>query len=212
VRNLLDLMAVDVPEGEHGRLAVTRFDTRDPQYAIENMRYALDGRAPIPGVYTHLSIGGRTWMSDTTAERRDHIGPAVEVADRGGRVLIGGLGLGMILRVALLAHTVSTSAVTAVDVVECDEDVIALVGPHYQAMAADHGVDLTIHHDDMMKIKWPPGTTWDVAWFDIWPDLCVDNLQDMARLRRSYSRRSGWCDCWGRHILLRERARGRWSW
>lgn len=210
-----DLMAVDVPEGTHGTVAVERFEIGRNDLA--NLREAWHGgRDALPGTYTKLTRNGRLWMSDTTAERRDHGSVAAEImrAGRlseqgetdpdGARILIGGLGLGMILRVALL-----TPGVGHVDVVEIDPDVIALVGPHYQAMADEHGVSLAIYRNDVYDVKWPVGTRWSVVWFDIWPDLCTDNLASMAKLRRSYGRRAGWCECWGRHMLLRHRQQER---
>jgi hypothetical protein len=115
----------------------------------------------------------------------------------------------MILRVAL-----RTEEVRHVDVVEIDPDVLALVGPHYEALAAERGKTLVLHEADLFTVKWPVGSRWDVAWFDVWGDVSTDNLTEMSKLRRSYARRAGWQDCWGRHRLLamreRERAAGWW--
>lgn len=197
--SIMDLMQVDIPEGVHGSVAVERFEVE--RSSIANLHLALHGaRDALPGTYTKLTRNGRLWMSDTTAERRDHHEPAHQIRQRGGRVLIGGLGLGMIVNVAL-----RTDGVEHVDVVEIDPDVIVLVGPHYERVAQERGVGFKIHQADMYQITWPAGTRWDVAWFDIWPDLCTDNLKQMAKLRRSYGRRTGWNDCWGRHQLLRYR-------
>ena len=205
-RSLSDDMAVDVPDGEYGNCRVERFVIGD--HDIQNVIMAFHGgRDARPGTYTRMYHKGVLWMSDTTAERRDHIYPATMIDRSGGRVLIGGLGLGMILRVALL-----TPGVTEVDVVEINPDVIALVGPHYQKMAEREGKRLTIHCADMYEIRWPAGTRWDVAWFDIWPNLCEDNLEEMGKLGRSYGRRCGWYGCWGKELLLAERRRTANAW
>ena len=83
----------------------------------------------------------------------------------------------------------------------------------YQAMAAAHGKSLSIIAADLMTLKWPPQARWDVAWFDVWPNLCTDALDSMAALRRSYGRRAGWCECWGRgHLLDRRRQEKRMGW
>ena len=198
MRSFTSDMAVDVPEGGHGAVTVERFTIGTDDF--QNFR--MGGRAARPGTYTMLCRKGELWMSDTTAERMDHFEAAREIDARGGRILIGGLGLGMILRVALL-----TPKVAHIDVVEIDPDVIALVGPHYQAMAAARGKSLSIIQADLTTVKWPPQTRWDVAWFDIWPDLCTDALDSMAALRRSYGRRADWCECWGREWLLDRRRR-----
>lgn len=205
-RCLTDDMAVDVPEGEHGACRVEKFEIG--RHDIQNVTEGA--RSAFPGMYTKLTRGGTLWMSDTTAERRDHIMPAIEIDRRGGRMLIGGLGLGMILRVALL-----TPSVTHVDVIEINEDVIALVGPHYEQMAAENDVELVVHHADMYEIKWEKGTRWNVGWFDIWPDLCEDNLVEMGRLGRSYGRRCNWTGYWGKELLQAERRRtanAPWRW
>lgn len=197
-RSLTGDMAVDVPEGEYGACRVERFEVG--RHDIRNFHYGA--RSAAPGTYTMLTRNGTLWMSDTSAERRDHIFAAHEIDSRGGRVLIGGLGLGMILRVALL-----TPSVTHVDVVEINEDVIALVGPHYEHLAAEKGIELVVHHADMYEIRWEKGTRWDVGWFDIWPNLCEDNLVEMGKLGRSYGRRCDWTGYWGKELLQIERRR-----
>ena len=203
MRSITNDMAVDIPTGSHGPVTVEKFTVEDN---LQNMM--LGWRRCQPGIYTSLRRNGRLWMSDTSAERMDHLSAALEIERRGGRVLLGGLGLGMILRAAIL-----TKGVTHIDVVEIDADVIALVGPHYQKMAAERNISLTIHQADLMTIKWPSSTHWNVAWFDIWPELCTDSLDEMASLRRSYGRRADWCDCWGRELLLsRRRQEKRMGW
>lgn len=200
--NWADSMTVTVPEGESGSVKVQRFTV--PKESLEGLRLAFQGRPVTPGDYTRLLRNGLVWMSDTPAEKRDHLEAATAIRKHGGRVLIGGLGLGMILQVALREPTVSH-----IDVVELDPDVIKLIGPHYEAMAVEFGKTLTIFEADLFAIRWPAGTRWNVAYFDVWADACTDNLDEMAKLRRSYGRRSDWCDCWGRLDLLRRRRQER---
>ena len=192
--SLMDSMAVDIPEGRKGNLCVERFDvTRD---SLENMRLMFQpgNRSCRPGVYTRLleeapgqddvpeeRRRGTLWMSDTTAERRDHLEAAMAMRDHGGHVLIGGLGLGMIVRCALLA-----TAVEHVEVLERNPDVVALVGPHYERMAEQLGKQVTIRTTDALTWEPPKGAFWSVVYFDIWPDLCDDNLPEMATLGRRF--------------------------
>jgi predicted membrane-bound spermidine synthase len=139
-------------------------------------------------------------MSDTDAEWRDHSEAIYRIQRAETRsVLINGLGLGMVVQAAL-----DTDHVERVDVVEKDQRVIDLIGPHYT-----RDPRVTIHHGDAYTIKWPVGAYWDVAWSDIWLELNADNLDGMATLRRRYARRTGWHDCWGRMLLVAERARWR---
>jgi hypothetical protein len=189
--NLRELMTVDVPAGDVRGLRVERFtvDSTSPGH----LREVLRGRGTRPGTYTRLLAGHRLWMTDTDAERQDHMPAARRIAQTGTRrVLINGLGLGMVLRVAL-----AMDHVEHVDVVEIDDRVIELVGAHYTDPR------LTLHHADAydQARRWPAGSRWDVVWHDIWPDLCTDNLDGMARLHRSYGRRAGWQGSWGKTLL-----------
>ena len=211
-----DRMHVTVPEGEVDGLRVSRFEVKDlDDYTeadegrtdllspMENARMIRDGRGCEPGWYTKLCDHNEPdehghpllWMSDTTAERLDH---AVAVAyiqmGRAERVLINGLGLGMVLQAAL-----SYDRVQHVDVVEADERVIKLVGPHY---TKDHRVNI-IHADAYEQTTaWPRGTRWDAAWSDIWPSISSENLDGMDRLHAFYRRRSGWHGMWCRKECL----------
>lgn len=100
------------------------------------------------GTFTRLCRNGAVWMSDTVAEQRDHgeIRYQMSAWDRCERpwsLLIHGLGIGMILHWAL-----QSKHCERIDVVELDADVITLIGAHYDQMAADAGIALTIHHGD----------------------------------------------------------------
>lgn len=192
---------VDVPEGECDGIRVQRF-TVDPFNA--SMSFIRDpGRGVSPGEYTRLIEGKHhIWMSDTPAEWLDHW----PITDRlraptSKRVLINGLGLGMIVKAAL-----DYEHVERVDVVESDKRVISLVGPHY---TTDERV--TIHHADAFEQSkaWPKGTRWNLAWHDIWADLNEDNLGEMATIHRSYGRRVDWQGSWGKEDLIRQRNRER---
>jgi hypothetical protein len=193
----LDDYKVDVPEGECDGAVVKRFEvTRE---SLENLRLSFAGRGCIPGTYTQLTVDGVLWMSDTTAEIRDHLTPILQARrDREARrVLINGLGLGMVLKAILAVPWIEH-----VDVVEIDKRVISLVGPTY---TADPRVNI-IEADAYAQAKaWPPGTRWDLAWHDIWTDPSTDTLDDMTRLHRSYGRRVRWQGSWGREMLLRQR-------
>jgi hypothetical protein len=192
-----DAMTVTVPEGSIGTLRVERF-TVEPE-SIENMLLMFKGgRQTKPGTYTALKDGRTLWMSDTDAEKRDHMEALHAIRSwQAKRVLINGLGLGMVLGAAL-----TFDHVEHVDVIEKDERVIELVGPHYA------GSRVTIHHADAYEqaANWPAGMRWDVAWHDIWAHLREDNLPEMARLHRSYGRRVDWQGSWGKKLTEAHRA------
>lgn len=190
-------LKVDVPEGVHGRAKVERFTVDQQGATFHQLRCLINGfgaRGILPGTYTRLSAGGVLWMSDTPAEIRDHLGALGRVQDsfRAGcapRVLLHGLGLGVVLRGAFeygAAH---------VTVVERDPDVLALVGPHWKERYGDR---LALIEGDALTWCPPRGQRWDVVWHDIWPTICGDNLRDMHRLHRRFGRRAGWQGSWCR--------------
>lgn len=187
--SLYDRMDVTVPDGEIRGLRVSRFEVK--KGSLEGWKNAIQGRGTPDGWYVRLEDlkTGTLWMSSVRAEKRDHVGAVLQMeSPTCGRVLINGLGLGMVLAAAL-----SFDHVKHVDVVESDDRVIELVGPHY---TSDPRVK--IHHADAFKQAkaWPKGSRWDVAWSDIWPEISADNYEGMKTLNRSYGRRSGWHGCW----------------
>lgn len=136
-----EAMTVTVPPGISGTVEVRRFEITEQQAARSFLRGR--GRGVPAGTYTGLYRNGSLWMSDTPDEKRDHLPILNAVREHAAeRVLVNGLGLGMVVA-ALLA----TESVRHVDVVDTDPDVIALVGPHYEDIAAACGKN---HHD-------PPG-------------------------------------------------------
>lgn len=201
--SLMDAMAVDLPEGEADGLRIQRFEIgpNDPGNLRERIRGS--GRQTREGTYTRLILNGQLWMSDTDAERRDHM-LVLREAERveARRVLINGLGLGMVIKGLL-----SFEHVEHVDVVERDQRVADLVGPHYTQTGR-----VAVHIGDAYEQcrRWPRGTRWDVGWSDIWADVSTDDLPDMARLNRSYGRRCGWHACWGQELIIRESRRRGW--
>lgn len=187
LRDFYRAMTVDVPEGEYDGMKIDRF-TIEPGNIHAGLM-ALRGRGTPPGTYTRLRGDGKFWMSDTQAEKQDHIGAVMKADDlKAERILINGLGLGMVLKAFL-----TMDHVQHIDVVEIDERVIKLVGPHY---AKDPRVNIIHANAYEQAKKWPSGTRWDVGWSDIWPDPSTDDLKEMAILNRSYGRRCTWHGCW----------------
>ena len=175
---------VTVPEGTAGLWSIERFTVE--VNSLERLRAVRDGRAMPAGTYTRLRHMHRgTIMSDTPAEKRDHMGFIWEAK---GRVLINGLGLGMCLGAVLLKN------VESVTVVEMDADVISLVADHY----ADPRV--TIVHASAFDYQPPKGAHYNAVWHDIWDAICSDNLPEMHRLHHKYGRRADWQGSWGREI------------
>lgn len=164
----------------------------------------IHGRGTANGDYTRLMTArGGLMMSDTDAERSDHLGFIRLAQHSGGHVLIGGLGLGCVLRCVLLDdQTAGGDRVEKVTVVEHEQAIIDWVAPTIN----DPRVEYV--QGDVYEWKWPKGARFSAVWMDIWQQLSTDDLADMTRLRRRYSRVSDWNDCWGRTDLLRLRRQG----
>jgi hypothetical protein len=207
--DLMDRMAVTVPEGVSGFMVIKRVVIKSGSTA--NWKNKLEGRGTRPGEYTRLveyengrnigtelfGFGDTVWMSDVDAERQDHL-PAVRRISQPEtkRVLINGLGIGMVLQAAL-----SFDHVRHIDVVESDTDVIKLAGPHYSADSRVH-----IHHADAYRQghEWPDGTRWDVIWSDIWPTITTDNAEMMRLLKLIYTDKTAWHGFWSADTMRKK--------
>ncbi len=199
---------VTVPDGERGEWRVSKFTVTEAQSKFDALRGAIKGHGRFcrPGTFTSLSRNGYLVMSDTDNERRDHLAPIYFFRPGSdfvpGRLLLSGLGLGMILNAALLRPDLFAF----MEVVERERDVIDLVHPHYlKTFGPDRFV---IHHADIFEWRLPKEARWDYAWHDIWPDLCTDYLPEMTRLKRKFSRRIRSQGCWSQHLLLGAKRRG----
>lgn len=110
-----------LPEGADGNWKVERFTVSEEESDLDMLRsLGRGGRYVRPGTYTRLTRNGAVIMSDTSDEIRDHLGAIMQAT---GRVLIHGLGLGMVARACLLKPEV-----THVTIVERSSSVVKIVG------------------------------------------------------------------------------------
>lgn len=177
-------------EATSGRLRITHMENTEWKGWITQDQ--LEGRMVPPGRWTQLveekeDGGRRIWMTDTPVEVADQM-EFYDVAH--GRVLINGLGLGMMQEWILK----DKPCVVHLDIVERDPDIINLIAPYFEP----YGERVTIHHADAYKMEWPPGTEWDVVYHDIWPDISAGNLDGMKQLMKKYGGRALWQGCWAR--------------
>lgn len=182
---------VSIPSGERGMWKVEKIEIDKEQAEFSKLRAVFDGRGRLEaGTYTRLHHRTRgIVMSDSPDEMRDHLEIVIRAT---GHVLINGLGLGMVI-----AAVLRRPAVERVTVIEIDPDVIALVAPHY---ACDR---LEVIQSCAYSWKPPKGAHYGAVWHDIWDTLCGDNLAQMTRLKRKYSRRCDWQGCWGEDFIRR---------
>jgi len=198
----------DVPEGQSGDWKIRRFvvnDKHDRVMQLSDMFHT--GRYVPAGTYTGLyrktnSWGGdqayRVVMSDTPDEIWDMIDPIIHAE---GKVLIVGLGLGVVLNAAAMHEDV-----THIDIVEKSGDVLKLVQEHYEGKFPGK---LNFIQIDIHDFRPQKGTHWDYIWFDIWDDICTDNLAEMAKLARRFGRLATRKGYWGKDVALAERRRSR---
>jgi hypothetical protein len=206
--DLYEKYRVSVPEGRAGPWRIERFLVTQRDARMSQLRATLNpqrnDRSVSPGWHTGLYHDERgVIMSDTRSEVIEHLDAIWRIQlPTAQRVLVHGLGLGMILRVALMQEHVRW-----VDVVELDHDVISLTAPHYEEMDDQlqraWGVQypeprFKVHHANAYTHRFRPGTRWDVCWHDVWDTISTDNLPRMERLHRRYGGRCGWQGSWAK--------------
>lgn len=175
-----------VPEGTQGIAKIEHFTVSRRE---EQLRAILHPDEYIPpGRYVRLLINGEIAMSNTPMEQRTN---QFVVWKAKGDVLIAGLGIGLILS-PILAKT----EVRHVTVIEKYQDVIDLVAPYYASPR------LTVICADIFM--WKPSEKFDTIYFDIWPAITVDNLEDIAVLHRRgahWKKPGAWMDSWNAEHL-----------
>lgn len=197
---------VTVACGEKGNFVIKHYTVTEEEAKFENVRgvfsfsWRCGSRRVEPGTYTVMydkrrgrSLGNSVIMSDTPAEMRDH---SYFIYQAKGKVLVNGLGLGVVLHNLLLKDEVEH-----ITVVEIEPDVIALVGPHYKTMGNGR---LNIIQADALTYDPRKGVKFDAIWHDIWPAICEDNIPTMSTLHRRYGRRltpAGFQDSWCRGAI-----------
>ncbi len=195
---MLDEYKVSVPEGVSGDWSIQKFEVGGG--GISNIRNRISaittGRYVPDGDYTRLKYKKTLVMSDTPDEIRDHLGI---IHESKGNVLLVGLGLGVVLQAVA-----KKEEVIHIDVIEKSQDVLDLVQGHYVNMFPGK---ITFIQADIFEWKPDKHDYWDCVWFDIWNDLCTDNLDEMATLHRKFGRKARWKGSWGKSFLRYQRDR-----
>jgi len=187
-----------VPEGEKGTAKVKHYDVGKGD-SFRTMLSHRPGLTHVPeGRYCKLIVDGYLVMSDTQMERSSNL---TFILNANGHVLIGGLGLGMIVHPLMSNDDVST-----VTVVERSPDVIDLIQP-----TLPNGKPVTVICADIFEWDRDRSIKYDTIYFDIWPDICEDNLKEIARLHQRYKyalnreNEKCWMGSWMQSFLRSER-------
>lgn len=197
------ILKSDLPEGISGDWEIKKYSVSKHDAEIFNIRGAFSsmGHYSIqPGNYIKLTYKDDVVMSDTPNELSSH---RMFVWDAKGRLLIVGLGLGIVLRAVL-----DKKKVSHVTVIEKSEDVIKLVAPRFEN-DIKYKNKVKIIHADIFEWKPEKLEKFDYAWFDIWNDVCITNIEEINKLHRKFRRCCGKVDSWkaGELRYLRERQR-----
>ncbi len=171
---------INIPDNKIGDWAIETFVVNEIGSVLSLFSYG--SRFVAPGTYKKLKREGVMVMSNTPAEIDDCL-PLYYAAR--GNVLINGLGLGVCLRGIL-----GKEGVKSITIIEKSKDVIDLVSPYIN----DERV--TIICADAFEWVPPEGMVYDCVWHDIWNSVCGDNLPEMGRLHRKYSKKAIWQGSW----------------
>lgn len=189
IDQILTAMRADcIPEGESGRWYIKRRNLDAFQCLSVSV---AGGRNITPGLYTFLHCytdatlmkGGECVMNDYQSELKTHLN---FVLKSHGKVLVGGLGLGCVLR-GLLTNT----RVQEIHVIERSDDVIKLVWP-----SVVHP-KIILHHCDVKDFV--SSEKWDSIWWDFWsdpvikePNLAVTHMHCIQRFMNNTKQQGAW--------------------
>ena len=156
------------------------------------------------GDYVRLHVNGMLMMSDTRMEK---ITNTEFIKNAHGEVMIAGLGIGLILENLIPLY--ESGEVTRIVVYEKYQDVIDLVAHRYMDR-----LPLEVRCEDIMTYKPQKEEKYDTLYFDIWPDICEDNLKDIRILHnrwKSHKKKGAWMGSWMADFLRKRRAAERRS-
>lgn len=179
---------VNVPQGASGPWRVEAFSVSAQESEMTLARAKIQGAINefVPaGNYTRLMRGDIVVMSNTPMEIRTN---RAFIRRAKGKVLINGLGLGMVLGAIL-----NKPEIESVTVVEYSEDVIKLVGPSFRDDSR-----VRVVHACAFEYQPEQGAFFDAVWHDIWDEISEKNLPEMHKLHRKYGKRTNWQGSWAR--------------
>jgi len=146
--------ATKYPLSRRGRVRLERKPYKRGFYIMEGVRGYdyFTVKKPIP--VTSLMVGKQTWMVD---DPMHWYGMQDLAKAASGKVLVAGLGLGLVIH-----GLEENEAVTAVDVVEIDEDVVGLISPMIEMGKT------SIINEDFWLYLYRTEETYETCILDIW--------------------------------------------
>ena len=180
-------------EGENFEISqriATKKDIREQQMSAMFSGTSGDFYDFKEGTYTRLiskGFMGDVIMSDTPMEIRTNMDFLYQAH---GNILIGGLGLGIILKI--LENMDNIKSVT---VIEKNQEIIDLVLDQLNLPN-----NFKVIQSDIFEYK--PKEIFDTIYFDIWTNICGDNWDEMKKLRKQFkssldlTKKDWWIGSW----------------
>jgi len=172
MEGVIDLFPETITKGV---ATISNYEFKNSENPLFNLRAVRDGGLMFhisDGRYVRLHINSELVMSDTHLEK---ISNSSFVTHANGNILIAGLGIGLIIK-----NILNKNNIQSITIVEKYQDVIDIVSPKF--------IDSRITNicDDIYNWKPNKGTRYDTLYFDIWSDISVDNLKDIAKLHNKF--------------------------
>jgi hypothetical protein len=185
---------VSVPEGRSGNVEV-QHEVHPAGYAFDtaNLRCQMFGQKNLRVTYDcettwrRLMIDGSLWMTDLPIEQQQHRN---SLSGMHGRVLVGGLGLGIAVTILDLNPDVSE-----IVVVEKNADVVNLVWPHIYRRLGETKVRCV--NQDLYEFLGRPAYEQDVfdfAFYDIWTSDSEGTFHEIVQPLREKTMAAGLVD------------------
>lgn len=212
MEGVFEMIGLKVGEQKKKGVAVlSTYEFKEKDNFLFNLRAMRDSgglMAMEDGKYVRLHVNGELMMSDTRMEKNSNLD---FVRNAKGKVLIAGLGIGVILKNVL--DKLKDKRITEIVIIEKYQDVIDLIAPYFEKYK-----NIKIVCADIFDWRPEKGTKFDTIYFDIWPNICQDNLEEMAKLHQAfkgYKVKGGWMDYWMKDYLKAQKRRDErhaWGW
>lgn len=196
---------INVPEGRVGNFSIEHDEFKPGLVQVIDIREAmLTGRRPLSArirkplkVHRLVEEGRGVWMSDEPRELRQ-AGEWIQSTGPSGRVLVGGLGLGVVA-----TWLTRLPLVDSVDVVEIRPEVVSLVSK----WQCGYDTYITSIFDFVQNAKrWD----WDTVFLDIWQGTSESTWwTTVMPLRRAIANKFGSKNihCWAEDMMMGQIAR-----
>lgn len=185
---------------ELGVAKISKVEFKEKDDILFNLRLMRDAKwwfRVHEGKYVRLIVNGELMMSDTGMERYSNTD---FIQSANGKVLIAGLGVGMVLH-----NILENPNVNEVIVIEKYQDVIDLVADKFKSDK------LKIICKDIFDFVPEKGEKYDTIYFDIWASINTDNLEQIKTLHNRFKNKLNrdnpncWMNSWMKEYLQQEK-------